>query len=306
MKTAPELTDPAAIAANQRGELTDAQRERARRAAYGPQGCWLTLLQQGRIPALGGIFLAALILLRAPAPIIWLVMLVTLIVSTELLLLTLPPFFQQRQLLRRDLVEERIVTAPGRLVYRRYGYEAIANDQPLLLPTTSVALRPEVIYRFYFFPRSGYVLSAEALTPSSPEELRATLHTILALLFDFDQHTLAVNRNGHLTPAQRVRLLPYLVRFANGYKPFAVFQDLLAGEVAAIEGVGHKIMRSTPWPTFLYRIGERHFQVSARAFEAFVEGGAYRAYFTPRSSILVSIELLVAPPVRTHHQEGHP
>ncbi len=293
MMTTHELTDPAAIAANQRGELTDTQRERAHRAARGRRGCLTALSQRAGIPLIGIALIAFLAAVQAPHLILWIVILITLIISTELVLLTVPPFIQYQQLLRRDLAEERLATAEGRLVYKHYGYEAMTSDQTLLLPAAfQTELRPDILYRFYFLPRSGYVLSAQALSASPAGEIRAALNAAFAAAFNLNQNVLWANRNGQLTAGQTLRLLPKLLQFTGEFGPGDVLVDLVQGRVEAVEGIGRKIMLPRPYQAHAYQIGEHRFQVSARAFDALIDDLPYRVYHTPRSGLLVSIEPL--------------
>ena len=56
-----DLTDPAGIAANQRGELTDEQRQRATRAARGQRGCLYSLLHRAVFPLVGLVLVIVLV-----------------------------------------------------------------------------------------------------------------------------------------------------------------------------------------------------------------------------------------------------
>lgn len=296
-----DLTDAASIAANQRGELTDGQRQRANRAAKGYRGCLEQLVRWALLPAAGGLLLALLVALNAPALILWTILLVLLIAGTELLMLIVPPFFQRRHLLRRDLAEERLEVEEGRLVFVRRGYEAIAGDRVLMLPRVQTQLRPNVLYRFYFLPRSGYVLSADEMGAAETEEARATLLAALSCAFGFHEGALQANRQGQLTWGQRLRLLLRLFTVSEDNGPGHVLVDIATGRAESIEGVGRRIALPLSHRSRAYQIGARRFSVPPGVFEALVDGLPYRAYYTSRSGILVSIEPLAG---RVERQDG--
>lgn len=289
-----DLADAAGLAANQRGELTDAQRERATRAAQGRRGCLTHLLRRVILPA--GALIALVFLLggRAPAIVVWVLLFIALIIGTEMFMLTVPPFIQRQLLLRRDLVEERLESAEGRLLYARGGYEAVVDNRVLLLPSNPLDLRPDMLYRFYFLPRSGFVLSAEVIGKSATADTRAALLEALSAVLDFNRDTLAANRRGELTTSQLLRLLPRFITIAGDFTPSQLWSDLLRGRVEATEGIGRRLKQPRPYQPYAYVIGARHFSVSPRAFEVLIDDLPYRAYHLPRSGILLSIEPLAA------------
>ncbi len=289
-----DLTDVVGLAANQRGELTDAQRERAIRAARTRQGCLNTFLRYAVFPASSMAILALLLVLRAPVLIVWVLVFVSLIVGAELFMLTIPPFIQRQQLLRRDLVEERLESAEGHLVYARGGYEAVTDGRVLLLPSNPLNLRPDMLYRFYFLPRSGFVLSAEVVGKAATADTRAALLEALSAALGFDKDTLTANRRGQLTTRQIFHLLPQIIAVGGNFTLRELLFDLIQGRVEATEGIGRRSKQPRPYRPYAYLIGARHFSVSARAFEALIDELPYRAYHTPRSGILVSIEPLAA------------
>lgn len=289
-----DLTDVVGLAANQRGELTDAQRERAIRAARTRQGCLNTLLRYAVFPASSLAILALLLALRAPVLIVWVLVFISLIVGAELFMLTIPRFIQRQQLLRRDLVEERPESAEGRLIYAPGGYEAVTDNRILLLPSNPLNLRPDMLYRFYFLPRSGFVLSAEAVGKAATADTRAALLEAFSATFNFDEDTLAANRRGQLTTRQLLRLLPQIIAVGGSFTLRQLLSDLVQGCVEATEGIGRRSKQPRPYQPYAYLIGARHFSVSAQAFEVFIDELPYRAYHTPRSGILVSIEPLAA------------
>lgn len=287
-----DLTDAASVNANQRGELTDSQRQRANRAAKGYRGCLGLLARWALLPVAGGLLLAVLVALRVPSLVLWTILLVLLIAGTESLMLVLPPFIQRRHLLRRDLAEERLDAAEGQLAYVRHGYEAVVDNRVLLLPRSQTELRPNILYRFYFLPRSGYVLSAEELGASETEGARAALLAALSYAFGFDERALQANRQGQLIWGQRLRLLLQLFTVSDDFHPGQVLADFASGRVEGTEGVGGQTALASRHRLRVYRIGTRCFVVPPGALEILIDGLPYRAYHTPRSGILVSIEPL--------------
>jgi len=287
-----DLTDPAGIAANQRGELTDEQRQRATRAARGQRGCLYSLLHRAVFPLVGLALVIVLVITRAPVLLLWIVTLITLVIGVELLMLTVLPFFQQQQLLRHDLLEEHLESAEGRLVYRQRSYEAVSGERVLLLPRTAASLRPDTLYRFYFLPRSGYVLSAEALGLIATVDARAALLEALAVTLNFDMDTLAANRRGQLTPAQSLRLLPQLLAARGDFTRGQLWADLMQGRVETTEGIGRRLTLLPPSRPYAYQVGARRFSVPEKALNVFMDDFPYRVYHTPRSGILVSLEPL--------------
>ncbi|MBN1922425.1 MAG: hypothetical protein JW892_14350 [Anaerolineae bacterium] len=295
-----DLTDAEGLAANQRGELTNAQRERAIRAARGRRGCLTHLLRRVFLPA--GALMALVFLLggRAPALVVWVLLFIALVVGTEMFMLTVPPLIQRQQLLRRDLVEERLESAEGRLLYARGGYEAVVDNRVLLLPSDPPNLRPDMLYRFYFLPRSGFVLSAELVGKAATADTRAALLEAFSAVFDFDKDALDANRRGQLTPRQQLRLLPGLITVAGDFTPRQLWSDLIQGRIEATEGIGRRLKQPRPYQPYTYLIGARHFVVPARAFEVLIDEWPYRVYHTPRSGILLSIE-----PLAARHDSGN-
>ncbi len=288
-----DLTDPASIAANQRGELTEEQRQRATRAARGHRGCLDNLLRRAFLPALGFALMALLMAIRAPTLIVWVVLFISLIVGTELFMLTVPPLIQRQVLLRRDLAEERLEMAEGHLIYVGHGYEAVTDNATLLLPgRTLTQLRPDSLYRFYFLPRSGYVLSAELVGAAATADVRAALLEAFSKALGFDLKTLASNRGGQLTAGQRLWLLPHFFMVAADFTPRQLWTDIVVGRTEATEGIGCRVTLPRPYRSHAYQIGARRFAVPSRAFEVIIDDLPYRAYHTPHSGILVSIEPL--------------
>lgn len=70
--------------------------------------------------------------------------------------------------------------------------------------------------------------------------------------------------------------------------------DALSGGVEKVEGVGTKYTYSSRGRnshiTYHYKIDNMSFEVSVAAYHALIEGVVYRAYYTPRTHTLMSIE----------------
>jgi hypothetical protein len=69
-----------------------------------------------------------------------------------------------------------------------------------------------------------------------------------------------------------------------------VVPELRATRAAAVEGVGWRATGGTLLRRYFYEIDEARFAVPRRAFNALVDGLTYRAYHLPRSGVLLSIE----------------
>lgn len=77
----------------------------------------------------------------------------------------------------------------------------------------------------------------------------------------------------------------------NGIK---VILDAIAGRVLSKEGPVHKSVQTGRATTYYYSMGDLRWRVPYRAYDALVEGLAYRIYYAPRSLQLVAIEPLDA------------
>ncbi|MFV1948315.1 MAG: hypothetical protein ACC633_00090 [Anaerolineales bacterium] len=74
--------------------------------------------------------------------------------------------------------------------------------------------------------------------------------------------------------------------------------DIYGGQVKMIEGLGYRKMTTstdddgTKTTRMYYVIADKKFSVQRGGFMVFVDGGQYKAYFTPRRKILVNVEAL--------------
>lgn len=72
------------------------------------------------------------------------------------------------------------------------------------------------------------------------------------------------------------------------------------GKAASVEGLGATITRGTSGNRLhYYVVGSRRFRVFERALQALDPGIVYRAYYTPHTNSLLSIEPLSAAPGRS-------
>lgn len=210
-QTTGNLTNRDTLSANRQGELTPAQRERLTQLAYARRGCLTRALKILAFPAAGLGLVLVLGFVNAPLVLGWLALLIVLAVTVDLVLIIVPAFLQQRIRLRQDLEHETLATAEGTLVYGKRGYEVRTAGQTLTLPSQGSGLVPGIAYRFYFLPRSTYILSAEPLGQESTARAREGLQQALARALRFDVTHLASNREGFLAPGQIVLLLPRLM-----------------------------------------------------------------------------------------------
>lgn len=119
-----------------------------------------------------------------------------------------------------DLAGSRVEQADGRLIWRGRDYRgAVEGRSDLhLLPGDE---RQPGAYRFYFLPRSGYIINAERLFLGGAEsDALVELRRALEDEFNFTEDDLAENRSGRLSPRQRTALLFLQLRNALLWAPF--------------------------------------------------------------------------------------
>ncbi len=74
------------------------------------------------------------------------------------------------------------------------------------------------------------------------------------------------------------------------WRALLVVVDAASGQVLAQQGTVYKSVRRGRTITYYYTMEGRNWMVSRQAYNALVDGGIYRAYYTPRSKALVAIE----------------
>lgn len=158
------LLDPQELAANQRGEITTAQRQRL--------NFTMTIyVQASIIPAMAGLVGAVIILLLAfPLGISNVFFLPLLVVVLGVLLwagLGVRRYLQPWSTLRRDCDNSAIRQALGKLKSTPKGYIFQAGERSMFLPKPGMnGLLPDVTYRAYYLDESGFVLSVEEASPA--------------------------------------------------------------------------------------------------------------------------------------------
>lgn len=143
---------------------------------------------------------------------------------------------------RQEIQRGPVVWADGEVVAQGGRFEVLIADGRLKSPTYKIALIPGR-YRFYFLPRSKFLLSAESLEPvqiTVGEDAAAIIaHPLtpdptnaldtLRQTFRFNENDLARNREGRLTGRQQLRILWK----ASFYVGFFLMVCLIAGLFAA-------------------------------------------------------------------------
>jgi hypothetical protein len=115
--------------------------------------------------------------------------------------------------LRADVAAGQVEALEGQCVWRRNKYRLETPARSLKLPTWSRALLPGS-YRFYFLPNTGFVLSAERLTPPGGEDPRAELLNVMTQVHHFKVEDLEANREGRLSGGQIAGLISKAVTYS--------------------------------------------------------------------------------------------
>jgi len=210
------LTDPDAIALNRQGIITSEQQEILR--FYVPWPFW---------GCLSWFFLVGLLLVpfwwpgseQLPA---FMMPLYVMIFGGGALLTTVGyGWYAWKSLRQRQEIQNGpVVWADGEVVAHGGRFEVLVPDGSLKSPLQKIALLPGP-YRFYYLPRSRFLLSAESLAPITiavDEHAAATIpHPLtpkpdsalptLRQTFRFNQDDLEQNRGGRLSGRQQLRIL---------------------------------------------------------------------------------------------------
>lgn len=237
------FTDPDVIALNQQGIIAPEQQEILR--FYVPWPFWGCLMW---------FFLVALILVpfwwpgaeQLPA---FMMPLYVMIFGGGALLTTGMFGWQTWKSLRQrwEIQHGPVVWADGEVVAQGGRFEVLIADGRLKNPAHKIALIPGR-YRFYFLPRSKFLLSAESLEPVQIEmaEDAAAIIThpltpnpdnalsTLMQTFRFNENDLQQNRAGRLTGRQQLRILWR----TSSYVAFLLVVCFVAGIYAAASLLG--------------------------------------------------------------------
>jgi hypothetical protein len=171
------LTDGATVAANRRGELTDAQRARLERSARTPAwlGLILLLVIGGAflLPTLGAVGVFNTGHVNALGTVCSVPCALVAILCVSLAVIT--PFSTRRRnaVILAAIEQGTIAQAEGSVIFSRGGYRADANGQRLRLPRAMTIPLPPGRYRFYYLPQPPILLSAEPLQSPSVAASRA-------------------------------------------------------------------------------------------------------------------------------------
>lgn len=233
----------------------------------------------------------------------------------------------KRQKLQRDLQANAIRQSIGRLSFGKDGYTLNAAGKEIHLPEISPEhFIPGAEYRVFYLEESGFALSMQLHTPADTTLAQNDLSNILAAANEFTHQEMELNRNGKISPRQRWSLLRamlpnlfWLLLLAGGIvlgssqqflsQNILVFLivgffllmsgievaqtllDLTVSPVTRLEGQGHKKVEGSGNHTHhTYQIGQEHFGVSDKAYDALTDGWNYRVYYLPRTKTLLSIE----------------
>ena len=207
------LTNPDDLAANRSGTLTEAQRGQALRLNWGAGVVAIIA-----IVVVGG-------LLTFPFVLMWLdedEVLALIIPALILVGVGIPAAYftlvnlMRLVLTRQDLAAGEVQAADGVVVWRRTRYAAEFTGRPFWTNNSVTSLAPGP-YRFYYLPRSGYVLSAEKLGGlslaggmSGGGEI-ASLTEVLGRVIGFGAGDLEANREGRLGGGQAARMVTAIV-----------------------------------------------------------------------------------------------
>ncbi|MCC7359874.1 MAG: hypothetical protein IT317_10375 [Anaerolineales bacterium] len=225
------LTNPDDVAANRSGTLTDGQRRKASQVNWGAGA--VALLVGALIG--GGLVVPFFIMFQEQNEPLALIIpaLILLVVGVPVGLVILQNIVRLA-LTRQDLAAGEVQTADGQVAWRRRRYAAEWPGRPFWTNNSVSGLAPGP-YRFYYLPRSGYVLSAEKLggltlaagmmgggeTPGLTE--------VLGRVIGFGAGDLEANRDGRLGGGQAARMvaaaagLGVLALVILGFCAFAAF-----------------------------------------------------------------------------------
>ncbi len=337
------LLDPQNVAANRSGEITRQQKQWLTMAVGLGGGCAMASLSLFILVSLP-FLLAILSTIEDRGDFVASLFGIGVLVTIALgLILSAGRSFPLALKVHRDQNHGAIRQSQGQLAFDKNGYVFQTGERRLLLPSPedSGGLLPGVTYRVYYLEESGFVLSAEEILPPRPAQVRTALQDILAQANGFTLDDLMQNRNGEITPAQRMKPLTdvieggFLMLFSllmGGLSAWGLIQDgligllplpllvsglfvLIAGwrvvsglldmsvsSLKQVQGLGRRKKIATRGGSrYYYVIGERRFQVSYRAYKALLEGIEYRAFYLPRTNMLISIEPIDVLMPATHY-----
>lgn len=304
------LTDPAQIAANQRGFLTPEQIGRLaskKHSTFG--GCLLIILSGIFLCFIGGTSISLAVQgqfpVTSPGPSVAVLVLLVLIGLGWLLFqraLAARSRFQQD--VATGVVQFSIESAQGEIVWDREKYVAHIPGHILAFISGSRAagsLAPGP-YHFYYVREWNMIVSAQSIHTHTQmltlpgtlaetglpgdEQARLAVQYALCSALDFTLVDLEANRQGYLTNEQMRKSPRKVVR-----KQMFTVQNIM-GEIQLASNTS-----DDEYTLYYYDIGGLRFEVpSVRAHSALVKGIPYRAYYLVEAkNALLSVEPLEAP-----------
>lgn len=211
----PSLSNPDDLAANRSGRLTDGQRRQAMQVNW-VAGCFVIAMAV----FMGSVFGLPFVLAFFQEELEWALVvpgLICLAMGAPIALLVAIQGVRLA-LTRRDLEAGEVQQADGLVVWRGHRYAAEFPGRAFWSSNTVAGLPPGP-YRFYYLPRSGRVLSAQAMpglmvAETMPGGALATLDGVLGQVIGFSAGDIELNRQGQLAPGQRARLLAAMFGFS--------------------------------------------------------------------------------------------
>ncbi|MCX7756197.1 MAG: hypothetical protein N2117_13280 [Anaerolineales bacterium] len=208
------LLDPSDVEANRAGRISEAQLKRLNATISWNQGCTAFIF----LPIAGLLCFYALFWLTGATQHFFNLVQAGVFAGVALFLLVIAAkgiwnIFSELQKVNRDRQNNAIRQTQGRLAFDQNGYFFDADGRRLKLPAPAETggLLPGGLYRVFYLEESGIVLSAEEAFPPSPAQVRTALNEILAHANRFTLDDLAANREGELTPGQRMKPLGLVI-----------------------------------------------------------------------------------------------
>lgn len=202
-----DLSNPAQIAANRRGEITPDQRGLLKTESS--FGCGSLIFSLVILPLILAGILAVVWYIDARHELpLWGYGLIAAFMGFILLIAIVPQLWHAFNVWRvqNDLKAGQADTLEGQVVWRRNKYVAETPARTLRVPVMAQGLLPGS-YRFGFLPNTGWIISAERMNPPGGEDPRAELLAVLAQVNNFSVDALEANRQGRLAGGQVIRLM---------------------------------------------------------------------------------------------------
>jgi hypothetical protein len=259
-----ELSHPDDIAANKRGYITDHQRTVFARLARNQRiTAWLVVGAGLAYFGLMGYLIVDTWPPSLPEGLGYLIIGLLLVQVGERMISSLRELRRLAQT-QRELSAGLLAQAPGQVVWRTRRYVAqIPGHTLYFAPPLNL---PPGDYRFFYLPRSHWLLAAESLSRADPTHTTQPYLAVLARANHFNLDALAANRQGQLYAAQRkaqihnlalVALSLGLVSAPFGVLIFFAWRTYLAGGNPLGGTIALTILLLLP-PTTAFLMAARH------------------------------------------------